>query len=305
MGVACIYTEKENCKVFIDQLSETQWIQKDGSVIINLKIILKSKGELDKIIIVLPYKITNIKDTSDDWLRFSNVSYYSKTSGDYYKIIDETKRIIEDEEGFIKVNKIKKISIIENTLPKEKFIKKRFFSEIVIQFLFPINSEKRNLIQMEYKVKNFAFKRAGVYFLGSNWYFVNRYYSLYDLWDSINKNSYLIKIENKFIPVKRIDNWIALPGFSRSASFHPIPKLQSIVTIRHPGYLDKILNIKAQIIARFTFILSQNKHLWYCKEVYVEYESQPLPYWIQIFVFWISLLAVILSIISVILALAK
>jgi len=305
MGVTCIYAEKENSSILIDQLSETQWIQKDGSAITNLKIILKSKERIDKIIIVLPYKISNMKDTSGDWLLLPNVSYYSKTSGDYYRIIDVSKRIIEDQTNLIKVNKIKDFFVTEKSLSKEKFLKKRYSTELTLEFLFPIQFEERNLFQIEYKVLNLAFKRSGIRLFGSNWYFVNRYYSLYELWDSKNKSSYLIDVEKNFVPVRRIDNWIALPGFARSATFHPNPERMSIVTIKHPGYLEKILNIEAQVIARFTFFLTQSKHPWYCKEIFGEYESQPLPYWIQILAFWLSIIAVILAIISIIVTLLK
>lgn len=298
MGVVCVYIENEQINCIIEQLSETQWIQKNGKALINLKIILRCKNKVDKLIIVLPYKISNIKDTSDDWLKFSNVAYYSKTSGDYYKIIDSNRRLIEDREGIIKINKINKISLIENKLPKEEFIKKRFYTDLTIELLFPLQGNERNLFQLEYTIYNFAFKRFSQYIFTSNWYFVNRYYSIYDLWDSKNKTSHIINFENKIIPLKRIDNWVALPGFARSAIFHPQPKIQSIVTIKHPGYLESILKIKSQMIARFTFFILSNKNIWYCKEVFCEYEPQPIPYWMAFLAFWVTLVALIIAILS-------
>lgn len=303
MGVVGIFKDPPNHDIILDWINETQWIQKNGGAVVNLNLVIRTGSEAQQFTvfeIVVPYRIEQLRDASDDWLNEANVTYYSNTSGDYFRVKDADKRLIEDAKGEIFANQVQ-LATETKSIPGGRFLRDRYYTRIYVQLLHPIGPNQRHMVQIEFYAFGTAFRRAAAQRLaGSNWYFVNRYYSVYEVWDTDKRTSSLEADEARLLPVELFENWIALPGFARSAQFSPEPMLQSVVTVSHPGYVESLLGIQAQVVARFRLPAEPGPQKWYSKHVFGEYEAQPLPIWVEQVGFLLGVIGFIIGVISLI-----
>lgn len=309
MGVAVIMQSEESAPLYLEWINETQWFQRNGDAITNLNLLLRlqevppceDNPRPTELTLIVAAEIADLWEISRHWLQEPNVTYYSNTSGEFFRITDVENRTITDARGEIFVNQADLLTETE-TLPKGRNNRPRHLTYIHITLQHDLQDpSQRHMIQFQFTAKHVAFRRSVQrHMFGSNWYFVNRYYSVYDLWNHTTRALSIDLSGKRIVPVDVIENWIALPGFARSAEFFPDPDLRSIITIDHPGYMESLLRIRSQLIARFTLVTAHATNPWFSKHVFGEYESQPLPAWMAQVAFWIGVVALILTIVALI-----
>lgn len=290
--------------VTLDRLSETQWLRRDGSALVTTSMLFTFAVEQEEaadapaFVLYVPYRLENPTDSSHNWLAPDYLDYYSNTSGDYYRRQGGDEREIVDGLGPIFVNELE-LTATETVLLGPARGGTRYFTRQRIRLLHhPAGGRTRHMIQLKYIARDVARRRTRVPALtGPNWCFANRYYSVYDIWDSKAREAAEAIDDEALVPVGEIDNWIAFPGATRVARLAPTPELESVVLVEHPGYMPGVNPIRAQTICRFRLDFRETRNPWVCGYTFGEFEDQPIPLWVAYVAIIATVLGILLTVI--------
>lgn len=270
----------------IERLGETQWLRRRGHALITLSLLFRFDASVAgeeprgaRYRLYLPYRVGELQDTSKNWSTASFIEYFSNTSGDYYRLDAEGELV--DGSGPIFVNGAR-LSLDVTRLPNRPSGGCRHMSCVSLELERGATpATPRHIVQLTYTAERVAIRRTRMPLIrGPNWYFANRYYSVYDMWDPRTGRPAASLADDALVPVRMIDNWLALPGSARAARFSPTPSLESMVWIDHPGYPRGFNPIHIQTICRFGLPVGGGPNPWFSAYTFGEYEDQPIPFWV-------------------------
>lgn len=287
MGVIAVEAvDAEGGDVVIERLGETQWLRRRGHALTTLSLLFRfdalAAGEEPRSAryrLYLPYRVRELQDTSKNWSTASFVEYFSNTSGDYYRLGPEGE--LTDGSGPVFVNGAH-LSLDVTRLPNRPSGGRRYMSCVSLELECGATlATPRHIVQLTYLAEQVAIRRTRAPLIrGPNWYFANRYYSVYDMWDPVIGKPARPLADDAVVPVRMIDNWLALPGSARAARFSPTPSLESMVWVDHPGYPRGFNPLHVQTICRFWLPVDGGPNPWFSAYTFGEYEDQPIPFWV-------------------------